>query len=317
MGGAGGNGLGMPGGVTGQMGAVGDGGVAPGATPTWAAGGLNSKNSMQDWTKSLGPDAWGAIRDTVGNAANDGGVLKSALAGKATGLPSTPPNLGFPGGPPPGVSGPAMGVDERRADAGIPGAAPGVPFDPTAAGKAAGADFTARAAAEAAAAAAAVPAAAVATPEAAAKPTDPNEQVFVYTQPSWGWNDSWQQNGPTPYQDAGVYSAKGALPDAEALKTFGRGWGPALFGSGQAQQATKGSYGATAGGLKPGETVSKELLDSVPHMSKALYTSNMAAYGNPYGPAADARNHQYYDYLLRQQGIEGPQSYYPMMNVPG
>lgn len=139
----------------------------------------------------------------------------------------------------------------------------------------------------------------------AAPPADPNAQVFVYTQPSWGYDADWKQNGPTPYQDAGVFSTKGQLPDMEAAKTFGRGWGPAIMGYGQGPQPTTGPYGASSAGLKPGDAVSKEQLDAVPHMSKTLYDTNMAAYGNPYGPAAATRDQQYYNYLLHQQGLGG------------
>jgi hypothetical protein len=62
--------------------------------------------------------------------------------------------------------------------------------------------------------------------------------------------------------------------------------------------AAQAGQAAIAGaGLKPGDVLTKEQLATLPHMSKGLYDLNMSAYGNPYGPAVDIKNSQYFDYL--------------------
>jgi hypothetical protein len=66
--------------------------------------------------------------------------------------------------------------------------------------------------------------------------------------------------------------------------------------------------------LKQGDVLSKEQLATLPHMSKGLYDLNMSAYGNPYGPAVDAKNRQYFTYLQQLNNM-GP--YTPGPSGPG
>jgi hypothetical protein len=148
------------------------------------------------------------------------------------------------------------------------------------------------------------PVATVTSAAAATPATDPNAQVFVYTQPSWGYGSP----GPNRagFNDAGVYSATGPVPDPNNT-SFGAGWGPYAsiatdpYNSNSVTEAGQ----KAAAGLKAGDVLTPAQLNTLPHMSKSLYDSNMAAYGNPYGPAVDIKNRDYYNHLLQLNGLGG------------
>lgn len=160
------------------------------------------------------------------------------------------------------------------------------------------------------------PAAATPPPAPAAPSTD---QVLVYTQPSWGYQSDWR-NGGDQFNDAGVYSKTGPVVDPKVWDTFGAGWG-APIGSGwgidpyqSSVPAQTGQAAVAASGLKQGDVMTQEQAATLPHMSKGLYDLNMSAYGNPYGPAVDARNRQYYDYLQKLNNVG---AYTPGPSGPG